>query len=190
MTAKLLALAAGAAASAGCAHNPPARPWHVATGTVSGDDCAIYAAIAPTLGDVRKYLLHPVTVPTRAPEQGFNDPDLLPGFTMAEVAAMEERRRERGEEALSIACDWGALDLPKGAFAWRSPRSYDLAFGPVFRSADGKTAVVDVSHTDTFRGAIRALRYVMGKEGEEWRVAGYYSLPSPRVEVGPIERTP
>ena len=181
-------LLAGSAALLGCAH--PAKPWRAATGTVTADDCAVYAALAPTLGDSRKYLLHPVTVPTRVPEQGFNNPDALPGFTMAEVTAMEARRQAAGEEALAITCDWKALRLPEGAFAWKSARSYDLAFGPVFRSTDGRYAVVDVSHTDTFSRSIRALRYVLGREGDDWRVAGYYSLPSPRVEIGPVTYEP
>ena len=169
----------------GCAHAYE-KPWQAATGTVPAEDCAVYAAVAPSLGDSRKFFLHPVTVPTRVPEQGFNNPDLLPGFTMAEVTALEAERTARFEQALRIACDWSSLRLPKDAFGWRHARSYDIAFGPVFRSTDGKLAVVDVSHNDTSSRRLRAVRYVLGREGEEWLVAGFYTLPSPRVEIGPM----
>src|SRR3712207_539602 len=94
--------AACCAALACCAHG--AKPWRAANGEVTPDDCAIYAAIAPTLGDPRKYLLHPVTVPTVVPEQGFNNPDALPGFTMEEVAALETERKANVEQALRITC--------------------------------------------------------------------------------------
>ncbi|HEX8571081.1 MAG TPA: hypothetical protein VF699_14335 [Caulobacteraceae bacterium] len=179
----LLATALGLSA---CAHGYT-EPWRAPTGAVAPEDCAVYAALAPSLGDARKFFLHPVTVPTRVPEQGFNNPDLLPGFTMAEVASLEEARKAGFEDARQIRCDWEALDLPKEAFGWRSKRSYDLAFGPVFRSTDGKLAVVDVSHNDTFSRGLRAQRYVLGREGDEWLIAGFYTLPSPkRVQVGPI----
>ena len=180
-----LSLLAGSLALSACAQGFT-RPWRTPTGAVSAEDCAVYAAVAPSLGDARKFFLHPVTVPTRIPEQGFNNPDLLPGFTMAEVAALEAQRKAGFEDARQIRCDWWSLRLPKDAFGWRNKRSYDLAFGPVFRSADGKFAVVDVSHNDTVSRRLRAQRYVLGREGDEWLVAGFYTLPSPRVEIGPV----
>jgi hypothetical protein len=176
-------LAASAAALSACAHGYT-KPWKAPNGAVSEADCAVYAAVAPSLGDTRKFFLHPVTVPTRIREQGFNNPDLLPGFSSAEIEAIETQRVAGFEDARRIACDWTAHRLPADAFAWRHGRSYDVAFGPVFRSADGKLAVVDVSHNDTVDRRLRAQRFVLGQEGREWLVAGFYTLPSPRVEIG------
>ena len=180
-----IALLGACAALPACATSYT-QPWRAATGVVPADDCAVYAAVAPSLGDARKFFLHPVTVPTRIREQGFNNPDLLPGFTMAEVASLEAQRQAAFEDARTIECDWWSLRLPKDAFGWRHKRSYDVAFSPVFRSADGKLAVVDVSHNDTVSRRLRAQRYILGREGDEWIVAGFYTLPSPRVEIGPI----
>jgi hypothetical protein len=182
-------LLAAPAVLAGCAHSFE-QPWTAATGTIPAEDCAVYAAVAPSLGDARKYFLHPVTVPTRVAEQGFNNPDLLPGFSTADIAALEADRKARFEQALRIVCNWSAWRLPADAFAWRHARSYDLAFSPVLRSADGKFAVVDVSHNDTVSRRLRAQRYVLGREGDAWLVAGFYTLPSARVEVGPATREP
>ena len=183
--ARLSLLLSACAALSACAH-AYTRPWQAPTGSVSAEDCAVYAAIAPSLGDARKFFLHPVTVPTRVPEQGFRNPDLLPGFTMADVEAMEARRKAGFEDARRIECDWSAFRLPKDAFGWRHRRSYDVAFSPVFRSADGQFAVVDVSHNDTVDRHLRAQRYVLGVDADEWRVAGFYTLPSARVEFGPV----
>ena len=184
MLARRVAPLAACGALAACAH-AYTQPWRAPAGAVPAEDCAVYAAVAPSLGDARKFFLHPVTVPTRVPEQGFSNPDLLPGFTMADVEAMEARRKAGFEDARRIVCDWASLRLPKDAFGWRHGRSYDVAFSPVFRSADGQYAVVDVSHNDTVDRRLRAQRYVLGVDAGEWRVAGFYTLPQARVEFGP-----